>query len=153
MTVNDSNSQNSTLDPPASTDAEPSEPIIFFDGVCGLCNHFVNFVMARDHAGIFRFAPLQGTTAARLLNLPAEQALDSVVLWDRGDEYDRSAAVVRILSKLGGIWKLLAGLFWIIPLPLRNIAYSCVAKIRYRLFGKKETCRLPTAQERERFLD
>ncbi len=151
--VTDSTAQNSTIASEQSPKSDPAQPVIFFDGVCGLCNHFVNFVMARDHTAIFLFAPLQGTTAGCLLALPLENALDSVVLWDSGTIYQKSSAVVRILWKLGGLWKILGCLLWIIPLPLRNWGYSIVAKLRYRLFGKKEVCRMPKPEERSRFLE
>ncbi len=127
--------------------------VIFFDGVCGLCNHFVNFVLARDVQGQFLFAPLQGTTSQELLGRTADSPVDSVVFWDAGHTYQKSAAVVQILKRLGGIWRILGGLLWLIPRPLRDLGYAGVAKIRYRLFGKKEVCRMPTPEERERFLD
>lgn len=130
-----------------------NRPIIFFDGVCGLCNHFVNFILRHDSQGLFYFAPLQGATATDRLNLSNGSALDSVVLLDGENTYQKSSAVVRILWKLGFVWRCLAALIWLIPLPLRNIGYVIIARLRYRLFGKKEVCRMPTPQERARFLN
>ena len=135
--------------------------IVFFDGVCGLCNGFVDFLLARDSRRLFLFAPLQGETAGRLIHdehhRPGERnrpsrLLDSVVLLEEGIEYRNSTAVVRILHRLGGGWRIVSGLLWVIPRPIRDAGYRLVAVSRYRLFGKKETCRLPTAAERERFL-
>jgi predicted DCC family thiol-disulfide oxidoreductase YuxK len=133
--------------------AVSGDPIVFFDGVCGLCNSSVDFVLRHDRQGRMRFAPLQGETAARLLPAEDRDNLGSLVLWEDGRAYRRSTAVVRILSKLGGGWTVLAAGMWLIPAPLRNAGYRIVAKLRYRLFGKKETCRLPSPEERSRFLD
>ena len=136
-------------------------PILFFDGVCGLCNGFVDFLLVRDAQHQFRFAPLQGETASRLIHAEydsadatkqSSQMLRSIVLLEGDRQYRRSAAVVRILRRLGTGWRIVSGLLWVIPRPIRDAGYRLVAVSRYRLFGKKETCRLPTAAERERFL-
>jgi predicted DCC family thiol-disulfide oxidoreductase YuxK len=79
--------------------------------------------------------------------------MNSLVLQRDGVLYRRSAAVVRILWGLGGFWKFLGGLLWLVPLPLRDLGYRAVSASRYHLWGKKETCRIPTADERSRFLD
>ena len=129
-----------------------SQPVMFFDGVCGLCNHSVDFVLARDQKGVFLFSPLQGETARERLTENDRQQLGSLVLADAERLYRRSAAVVQILLKLGGAWKLLGALLWCVPKPLRDLAYRGVAANRYRLFGKKEFCRLPTPEEQARFL-
>lgn len=126
--------------------------IIFFDGVCGLCNRFVDFLLRRDTQAVFLFAPLQGETAHRLLSKNDTETLGSIVFWEQGRTFRRSAAVVRVLWKLGGVWACLGWGLWIVPKPLRDLGYNLVAANRYRLFGKKETCRLPTPQERSRFL-
>lgn len=126
--------------------------VVYFDGVCGLCNRFVDFVLSRDRRGSIRFAPLQGETAKLRPN--EEVANISTVVWSdaSGHEFLRSAAAVRVLWKLGGVWWLIGWLLWLIPLPLRDLGYRIIAANRYRLFGKKETCRLPTPAERARFL-
>ncbi|WP_397568507.1 thiol-disulfide oxidoreductase DCC family protein [Schlesneria sp. T3-172] len=126
--------------------------ILFFDGVCGLCNWSIDFVMKRDYRKQFQFAPLQGDTAKSLLSPADVNNLDTMVLWVAGRTYRKSAAVIRILWQLGPGWRVLGVLLWLIPLPLRNLGYTIVAKNRYRVFGKKESCRLPTPEERTRFL-
>ncbi|MEQ9367152.1 MAG: DCC1-like thiol-disulfide oxidoreductase family protein, partial [Leptospirales bacterium] len=129
-----------------------SPPIVFFDGVCGLCNTAVDFILAEDRPGIFRYAPLQGETAARLLSPEAVADMDSMVFRDaRGEFHTRSEAILRIGIQMGGLWRLGApGL--LIPRALRDRLYSTIAKNRYRWFGKKESCRMPTPKERELFL-
>jgi len=127
-------------------------PILFFDGLCGLCNSSVDFVMKRDTRDVFRYAPLQGDTAAEHLAERDREDLDSVVLKTADGLYRHTSAVVRILWKLPGIWPFLGTLLWLIPRPIRNVGYRLVAKNRYRFFGKKETCRLPTPEEIGRLL-
>ena len=127
-------------------------PVIFFDGVCGLCNAWVDFVIARDRHARFRFSPLQGETARDWLQMTPETSLDSVALVDAAGIHRKSEAVWRILSQLGGVWRPLGCLLRLIPCPLRNWGYDFVARHRYRWFGKKEACRLPTPGERVRFL-
>jgi predicted DCC family thiol-disulfide oxidoreductase YuxK len=135
---------------PAATE---SKPILFFDGVCGLCNRFVDFVLKYDRHGRVVFAPLQGSTAAASLPEDIVQGLDTVVFLD-GDRWQiRSSAIVRIFWRLGGAWSVLGTLLWLIPKPIRDLGYKIVARSRYRWFGQKETCRLPTPAERARFLD
>lgn len=149
--------------------AQPRNPVIFFDGVCGLCNLFVDFVMARDKSFRFRFSPLQGETAAAVLKAPpgqgpaaaqgvaAESLLDdveglkSVILWDEQGLHRKSKAALRVLAGLGGLWSL-TRLFLLVPAFLRDPVYDFIAKNRYRWFGKKESCRMPTPSERARFL-
>ncbi|MGE5192056.1 MAG: thiol-disulfide oxidoreductase DCC family protein [Deltaproteobacteria bacterium] len=126
--------------------------MIFFDGVCGLCNAWIDFVIVRDKPGRFRFSPLQGETARDWLQMTPESPLDSVTLVDATGIHHRSDAVWRILVRLGGLWRLAGWLLRLIPRPLRNWGYDFVARHRYQWFGKKEICRLPTPAERERFL-
>jgi predicted DCC family thiol-disulfide oxidoreductase YuxK len=126
-------------------------PIIFFDGVCGLCNRFIDFVISRDSAGLFRFATLQGETARERLP-EADLDLNTMVLCDEQGIFRKSTAAVRILTRLGGVWGLCGTALRLVPRPLRDVAYSFVARNRYRVFGKKVTCRMPTTAERTRFL-
>ncbi len=126
-------------------------PVIFFDGVCGLCNRFIDFVIARDRAGLFRFATLQGETARERL-AGADLDLNTMVLWEEQGILRKSTAAARILIRLGGVWGLCGTALRLVPRPLRDIGYSLVARNRYRLFGKKATCRMPTPAERARFL-
>ncbi len=128
-------------------------PILFFDGVCGMCNAFVDFIMKRDPHGHFRFAALQGETAQKLVTAEDRDLLKSVVLLHEGKLFRKSSAVVRVLWEMGSIWSVLGTLLWLIPKPLRDFGYRFIAKIRYRIFGKKAACRLPTPEERSRFLD
>ncbi len=131
---------------------EAVESILFFDGVCGLCNKAVDFVLVRDDQQAIKFAPLQGDTARSLLTPADVENLNTMILWVKGRSYRKSAAAVRVLWRLSLGWKILGTLLWLIPLPLRNLGYTLVARNRYRFFGKKESCRLPTPAERLRFL-
>lgn len=141
-----------TNDLAADRNDDAVQTILFFDGVCGLCNRAVDFVLARDKDGTIKFAPLQGDTARQLLT-PADLAdLNTMVLWVGGKTYRKSAAAARILWRLHWGWRMTGTLLWLIPLPLRNLGYTLVARNRYRFFGKKETCRMPSAAERLRFL-
>lgn len=136
--------------PPARPAGEPP-PVVYFDGVCGLCNRFVDFLLRVDSQAILRFAPLQGETARRLLPPSLADELDTMAFADRHGHALRSEAVLRILARLGGIWRL-AGMLRIVPRPLRDWVYDAVARRRYRLFGRLPACRLPTPEERARFL-
>lgn len=127
-------------------------PVIFFDGVCGLCNHFVNFVLPRDKQHVFRFAPLQGETARVLLPPSDVEDVSTVVVLSQEGLLRQSSAAVYILRRLGGVWAIVGALLWIIPRPLRNLGYKLVARYRYLLFGKKEACRMPSPEERAMFL-
>lgn len=127
-------------------------PIVFFDGYCGLCNGFVDFVMARDHKKIFRFATLQGATAARLLTKDEVEKFDSVVVFIHDSKYRKSQAVLEVFKTLGGGWKLLS-YFGFLPPALLDFFYDIIAKNRYAWFGKRDVCRLPTREERALFLD
>lgn len=127
-------------------------PVIFFDGVCGLCNCFVDFMLRRRRGREFRYSPLQGETARQRLEGNEWATLNSIVFLDEKGEHGQSAAIVRILRRLGGLWNIAGILLWLIPRPLRDLGYRSVAASRYRLFGKKETCRLPSNEEKECFL-
>ncbi|MBK0404788.1 thiol-disulfide oxidoreductase DCC family protein [Adhaeribacter sp. BT258] len=127
--------------------------IIFFDGVCNLCNGFVQFVIERDPEGYFQFASLQSEAAQPYLKKFQldENALSSVVLVENGKCYTQSSAALRILKKLSGGWPLLfAGI--LIPRFLRDGLYNFIARNRYRWFGKQESCWLPTPALKQRFL-
>lgn len=128
-----------------------SNSIVLFDGVCGLCNGFINFLIKRDRNLNLRFAPLQGETAKQYVDAEFISTPGTVVLVEDGQIYTKSEAILRILLRVGGVWKFAFFLF-IIPSFLRNIVYDFIAKHRYKWFGKYETCRLPTAEERKHFL-
>ncbi|MBX3443959.1 MAG: DUF393 domain-containing protein [Planctomyces sp.] len=137
----------------AAPGAPPDDaPIVFFDGVCGLCNRTVDFILSHDRRQRIRVAPLQGETASRELDSSDTAQLGSVVLKTSRGTYRRSSAAVRILTELGGVWRVLGGLLWLVPKPLRDVGYEAVARNRYRLFGRKESCRLPTPEEAGRLL-
>ena len=130
-------------------------PILFYDGGCGLCHGAVLFVLKRDRAAAFRFAPLQGETIQAEVPEVLRAALpDSLVLKETdGRVLTRSSAVVAMLRRLGGVWAFLGGLLWIIPRPLRNLGYDLVAKVRHRLFRKPEgACPIVPKELRGRFL-
>lgn len=138
-----------------SADAESSArdggPIVFFDGVCGLCDFSVSTLMRIDRDGKLLFATLQGETAG---SLPDEQRDLNSIVFREGEKLTRkSTAVGRILKELGGGWGVLGSLLLVIPRPVRDLGYDIVAKTRYRVWGRKETCRMPTPEERSRFLD
>lgn len=128
--------------------------IILFDGVCNFCNHWVNFIIKRDKKKQFRFASLQSETARRLLaNYQYDnKSIDTVILIEEGKIYTHSTAAIRICKKLSGSWPLLYCLI-IFPRFIRDWQYKFVAKRRYAWFGKSETCRIPSAGEKELFLD
>lgn len=143
-----------TADAPVDVEAlSQTHPVLFFDGVCGLCNYYVDFVLKRDKNARFRFAPLQGEAAAKVLSNEDRENLNSLVLLKDGRQYRRTAAVVRILWQLSWPWQLAGSLLWLIPAPLRDFGYKTVARYRYAWFGQKATCRMPSPEERSRFLD
>ncbi|SDN33568.1 thiol-disulfide oxidoreductase DCC family protein [Alkalicoccus daliensis] len=127
--------------------------ILLFDGVCNLCNSAVNFIMKNDNKNQFNFASLQSNKGEELLReFKVPLAVESVVLIRAdGRAFVKSDAVLEICSLLGGPLKILK-IFKFFPRPLRDAMYDLIAKFRYRFFGKKETCRLPTKEERARFL-
>jgi predicted DCC family thiol-disulfide oxidoreductase YuxK len=128
--------------------------VIVFDGVCNLCNGLVDFVIARDPDARFRFASLQSDAARRLLHgAQLEPPLrDSVVLIEHGHVFRRSEAALRIARRLGAPWSFAYPLV-AVPRPVRDWIYEVVARNRYRWFGKRPTCRVPTADLRRRFLE
>jgi predicted DCC family thiol-disulfide oxidoreductase YuxK len=135
-------------------DARQENGIVFYDGVCGLCDRWVRFVLKRDRYRTLQFAPLQGETAKVRTDLPAE--LRTVVFVQRtgtpGEQiFTRSEAALRLLDHIGGFWRMVSWLR-IVPRPLRDAMYDAIARRRYRWFGKFETCRLPPPEWRERFL-
>ena len=125
--------------------------VILFDGVCGLCNLWVDFILKRDRKDVFRFAPLQGEFANQI-DPKTSQSLDSVVYLVSGKRYYRTGAILRILRDLGGIWSIV-WLFWIVPYFLRDPLYALLARNRYRIFGKREVCRLSKPHERHKFIE
>lgn len=134
--------------PPATPGA-----ILLFDGVCNLCNGTVRFVLDRDAAGYFRFGALQSDPGRRLLEahgLPADE-LSTLVLLEEGRAYQRSEAALRVARRLDRPWPLLWA-FRHVPLSVRDRVYDWIAEHRYRWFGTRDACAVPTAETRSRFL-
>lgn len=129
-----------------------NDVILFFDGVCGLCNGLVDWMLPRDTRQRIKYATLQGQTAKALLPEAFTLDLDTVVVWARGRVLTRSAAILYCLSELGGVWSLMK-VFYLVPAGLRDVIYKFIAKNRYRFFGQRLTCRMPLPGERLRFLD
>ena len=136
-------------------------PILLYDGVCGLCNRLVQFVLQRDRSAVFRFASLQSDFAAQLLaRHGADSNLDTVYIvlnesppGQRESLLHRSDAVIFVLTQLGGAWRAAASLLRLIPQPIRDWGYALIARHRYRVFGRYDACPLPTPETRSRFLD
>ncbi len=132
------------------------ERLILFDGVCGLCDHLVQWLLRKDTHGVLKYAPLQGETAEALRQRHEEipRDLDTVVFVERRDGGEvitlRSRAVFSMLRAIDTYPILRA--FRVLPAPLTDLGYRFVAAIRYRVFGKLDTCRVPTPDERARFL-
>jgi predicted DCC family thiol-disulfide oxidoreductase YuxK len=127
-------------------------PIILFDGVCNFCNGAVKFVIRRDHKKLFRFAALQSKTGLELaqeFQLP--KTLDSFLLIKDGKVYQKSTAVLQLCRQLSWYWQW-TQLFWIVPQFLRDAAYDFIARNRYRWFGKRESCMVPTPKLMKRFI-
>ena len=140
--------------------ASISNPIILYDGVCGLCNRLVQFVLKRDSHDRFRFASLQSDFATRVLRRhgAAPEDLDTMyVVLGQGLPGEhlaaRSDAVVVAMQEFGGLWKVLSMTLRGLPGWLRNWAYNLLARNRYRIFGKYDSCPIPSEKDRGKFLD
>lgn len=130
-----------------------SHKIILFDGVCNLCNGAINFVIKRDKKNVFKFATLQSEIGKELLNKYKVDTskIDSIVLINEDKCYKKSSAALHIAKDLSGGYPLLYGLL-IIPPFIRNRVYDYVAKNRYKWFGKKESCMIPTPELKNKFI-
>ena len=136
-----------------------TNPIVLYDGVCGLCNQLEQFLLKRDKHDQLRYASLQSDFASKILvrhglNPKDLDTVCVVINYQQPDErvLTRSTAILNVVNNLGGIWKV-AALGKIIPRPLRDLFYELVARNRYRMFGKYETCMLPEPRHRAKFLD
>lgn len=128
-------------------------PIVFYDGVCGLCNRFIQWLLHQDRTAIFRFAPLQGNTAKKFISQKKTNPGQwTIIFYDNGCQYMRSDAVLKIIYDLGGIWRIFAWLR-IVPVCLRNYIYNIVARFRYPVFGKLDVCPIPKEEVKNRFLN
>lgn len=133
--------------------SSPPPIVLFFDGVCGLCNRSVDLLFRIDTRGIVRVAALQSDYAARVLPQALVDAPSSLVVrMATGQILTKTRAVRAILMAVGGPWRLVAGVIWLVPRPIADWLYDVIAANRYTWFGKKETCRLPTPEERARFI-
>lgn len=142
---------------PTKDDLDLPPLVVLYDGVCGLCDKVVQWLLDHDPQGRFHFTPLQGETAAALRARHPEipETLESVILVDsRGPARMvtlRSRAVLLMLRELGGVWSWVA-LFRVFPAFLTDLGYRVVAALRYRIWGQLDACRLPSPDERARFL-
>jgi predicted DCC family thiol-disulfide oxidoreductase YuxK len=137
-----------------------SHPILLYDGVCGLCNRFLQFILRRDRNAVFRFASLQSALGATILARHGANptALDTVyvaVNRELPDEYllSRSDAAIFVLKQLPGACRPAAFVLQAVPKFLRDAAYNVIARNRYAMFGRSEICPLPRDEDRPRFLD
>ena len=143
-----------TTGPDRPQNAASGDAIILFDGVCNLCSGAVKFVLKRDRKKWFRFAALQSETGRQLLEfhgLPRD-SMETIVLIEGNACFTKSTAVLRIAQHLGGLWPLLA-VFRIVPRFVRDAVYDFVARHRYKWFGKKPSCMIPSPEEAARFLE
>jgi predicted DCC family thiol-disulfide oxidoreductase YuxK len=127
-------------------------PIILFDGVCNFCNGVVTFIIKHDKTMVFRFAALQSAAGQALIekfHLPS--SFDTFILIQNGKAYTKSTAALHLYNQLSWLWKW-TQLFWVIPRPIRDSAYNIIARNRYRWFGKREECMVPTPELRSRFI-
>lgn len=127
--------------------------VILFDGVCNFCNYWVNFIIKRDRQDLFRFAPLQGEAARKIIGqygLQSEE-MDTFILIENNKIYTRSTAALKIAKELKGGWKLFYG-FILLPKIFRDPVYNLVARNRYKWFGKKEECMVPSDSVKKKFL-
>lgn len=128
--------------------------VLVFDGMCNLCSQSVLFIIKRDKQAVFRFAPLQSEAGRHLLKQYGIDPgnVDSLLLIKDGNAYIKSEAALRLVKELQGSWKFLS-VFTVIPKPIRDWLYDLVAKNRYKWFGKKDACIVPTEDIKTRFLD
>ena len=131
-----------------------SHPILLFDGVCNLCNHFVQFVIKRDQSAFFHFAALRSDQGKALLQKHrlSTENIDTVVLIMNDKAYTRSSAALQVLRHLGLPWSLMT-VFFVLPKGLRDVIYNFIAKNRYKWFGRQESCMMPTEELKSRFLN
>ncbi|MCH9021841.1 MAG: DUF393 domain-containing protein [Planctomycetes bacterium] len=128
---------------------------LYYDGHCGLCHRFVRFLLAEDRSKVFRFAPLQSESFENAVAQERRETLpDSVVLLsDEGNILTSSTAIVYTLKRLGGVWRVLGSLLWVVPKFLRDGGYRFVAAVRYKLFKKPaEMCPMIPGSLQERFI-
>ncbi len=132
--------------------------LLLYDGVCALCNGVVQFLMRRDKVDKFRYTPLQSSLGREVLarlgihSFPDGVMLLTDALTPSEHLYERSDAVAASLKLLGAPWRLVGGVLRVVPRPLRNWGYGIVARFRYRVFGRYDTCPIPSPEQRSRLL-
>jgi predicted DCC family thiol-disulfide oxidoreductase YuxK len=137
-----------------------ANPVLLYDGVCGLCNRLVQFILRHDDHDRFRFAALQSPLASRLLERHGASAanLDTFYIATNFDQAGeellaRSDAAVFVLQELGGGWRILGVIFRVLPRAVRDAVYNLIARNRYKVFGKFDSCPLPDPRHRHKFLE
>lgn len=133
----------------SGTQNTPTHKIIIFDGICGLCNSSVNILIKLDKQKLFQYTSLQGEFVK---TLEIQANIDSIIFYNNGSLYYKSTAILEILKSLGGIWALI-NVLYIIPRVVRDTIYDIIARYRYNIFGKRESCRMPNVGEEKLFLD
>ena len=142
-----------TFDPTWIPNRIKSGAVVFFDGVCGLCNQSVDFLIQEDSNQTLQYSPLQGEAVKRHnLNIDSEN-MNTLFIWTGEKMLTKSEGWLWLMGQLGGIWYLVTLPCRLIPYPIMNLVYDFIARNRYRIFGKRETCRLPSPEERSLFLD
>jgi predicted DCC family thiol-disulfide oxidoreductase YuxK len=126
--------------------------IVLFDGECNFCDRSVQFIIKRDPHASYKFASLQsgiGQQFRKDYSIPLH--IDSLILLENEHYYVKSTAALRICKRLKGVWKI-GGFFLLIPTPIRDLVYDFIAKNRYKWFGKKDACEIPSSEIKKRFL-
>lgn len=128
-----------------------SKGIVLFDGLCNFCDSSVQFIMKRDHNAHFQFASIQSDLGQQLLKEHGLTEVDSIVVINNENAFTKSNAAIEIAKYFKGLWKILV-VVKVVPKPFRDMVYDWIARNRYKWFGQKDACRIPTPEERERFL-
>ncbi|MBK9324346.1 MAG: DUF393 domain-containing protein [Bdellovibrionaceae bacterium] len=140
--MNDTGGVNVTTDP----------RVVFFDGLCVLCNGAISILLKIDKRRILKYSSLQGEYAKRFLDSRYTNSGESVVFLNQGYLYEKAEAVIQILSALGGTYKFAALFLSVFPLFILNSLYDFIARNRYRLFGKRDACLIPTNENKDLFI-
>ena len=125
------------------------QKVIIFDGVCGLCNKSIDILIRLDKKRIFKYTSLQGEYVK---TLGIDEEIDSIIFYDNSTLQYKSTAILKILRSLGGVW-IFTSIFYITPKGVRDFIYDIIAKYRYYIFGKMESCRMATEDEVVLFID
>ncbi|WP_147676906.1 thiol-disulfide oxidoreductase DCC family protein [Algibacter pacificus] len=144
-----------SLESNANTTLQADKKIIFFDGVCNLCNGFVDFVIKRDKQKQLFFCSLQSNTAREILekhDIALGNTFSTIYFFENGMVYDKSKAILYAIKYINPKYKFLGNALLIIPAFIRDFIYFYISKYRYKILGKKETCRMPSKAERSQFL-